>query len=132
MNEPPFDPNVLGTFENTEVADAVILALASPPGRGVVNELLHDGPYRDGVFPGFKQIRGSTSATCPYCKSPVLCYEYPEIGLIVFICREVGFFMRQARYKMRTRTWRRLVRKTAATWTGVEADRKGGRDGGPN
>jgi hypothetical protein len=115
-------------FENTSLADVVLLTLAQPPDRGIVNELAHDGPYRVGPLQGVKQIKIETNVICPYCKVAVLRYEYPEIGLCVFICREIGFFTRLPIGKMEIENWRRLVRETAATWTRIEADRNNGQN----
>jgi hypothetical protein len=115
-------------FEGTSLVDVVVLTLTQPPGRGIVNELAHDGPYRVGPLQGIKQTKIDTGVECPYCKSPVLRYEYPQMGLCVFVCREIGFFTRLPIGKMKTENWKRLVRQTAVIWTRIEANRNNGQN----
>jgi hypothetical protein len=123
-----FSTNAHEAFENTSLADVVFLTLMQPPDRGIANELAHEGPYRVGPLQGVKQIKIDTSVICPYCKVPVLRYEYPQIGICVFICHEIGFFTRLPIGKMETENWRRLVRETAATWTRIEANQNRGQN----
>jgi hypothetical protein len=120
-------------FENTTMPETFAMALSLPPGQGIVKELSEERPYLHGVFDQPEpQTRTETGFSCPYCKSPVLHYHYPQAGLNLFICREIGYFMGPGSFKMRPKVWRRLVAKTATTWTQIEADRKGGLHGGQN
>jgi hypothetical protein len=120
-------------FENTTLAETIAMALSLPRGQGIINELAHEGPYLRGVFDQTEpQTRTDAGFTCPYCKSPVLHYHYPQIGLNLYICREIGYFMGSTSYKIRRKFWRGLVAKTAKTWTQIEAERKGGLHGGQN
>ena len=120
-------------FEGTTPTGAMAMALSLPPGQGIVNELSDERPYLRGIFDQTEpQTRTEAGFACPYCQSPVLHYHYPQVGLNLFICREIGYFMGPGSFKMRPKVWRRLVAKTATTWTQIEADRKGGIHGGQN
>jgi hypothetical protein len=120
-------------FENTTMPEVVAMALSLPPGQGIVNELSNEGPYLRGLLDQSEpQTKAEAGFFCPYCKSPVLHYRYPRVGLNLFICREIGYFMGPGSYKMRPKVWRRLVATAAATWTRIEADRQGGFHGGHN
>jgi hypothetical protein len=110
--------------------DAIRFALSLPPGNGVIVELRHDGPYRRGIFPGEPNPKKLAGVTCPYCQAPVLLYEYEEFGFGMFICRDVGFFMRLPADPLSREDWVRVVRQPAKTWTEIEANEKGGRYGG--
>ena len=127
-----FYPTNDGRFavEDSEVSDALALALVIPHGQAIINELAHDGPYFHGLFTSRDNPKSRTSVRCPYCKAPVLRYEYTDIGLCMLICKEIAVFMRLPVAKLTKANWRRMVRHTARTWTEVTANQKGGLHGG--
>src|SRR5271166_3118831 len=119
-----FHPTSGGLFavEDSEISDALALALVIPHGQAIINELMHDGPYLHGIFTGRDNPRTSTGVRCPYCKAQVLRYEYRDIGLCMLICKEIAAFMRLPVAKLTKANWRRMVRYTARTWTEVTAN----------
>jgi hypothetical protein len=50
----------------------------------------------------------------------------------MFICRDIGFFVRLPASERSREEWAHLVRQPAKTWTEVEAGEKGGIHGGQN
>jgi hypothetical protein len=112
--------------------DAIRFVLSLPPGNGAIVELDHDGPYRSGIFRSEPNPKKPTGVICPYCNVEVLLYEYEEFGFCMFICRDIGFFVRLPANPFSREEWARLVRQPAKAWTEVEAGEKGGHDGGAN
>ena len=104
------------------------MALCAPRGVGMINELVHDGPYREGPIRGESAKKSNTSFDCPYCKAPVLLYQYPHINLSVYLCKEIAFFARTGNVKVTRSLWHRMIRQTAQAWVKVAADQATGRN----
>jgi hypothetical protein len=119
-------------FVETTPIDAISLALCLLPGQGVINELAHDGPYLHGLFCDRPNPKKSIGILCPYCKAEVMRYEYAALGFCVVICKEIAFFSRLPPIKITKSDWARMLRFTAKSWTEIEANQKGGRNGGRN
>ena len=114
-------------------SDAILAALSSPAGQGVINELTDEGPYCEGLFLDRPNPRIRTWFICPYCRAEVLQYEYAEFGLCFLVCKEVGFFIRLPIDSLFvSKNWLHIVRRPARAWTEVAANEKGGHDGGAN
>jgi hypothetical protein len=114
--------------ENTTLYDTIALARSLPRGQGVVNELAHEGPYCHGITEGGGKNARPTKVVCPYCKAPVKLFEYPEVGIAVYLCKEIGFFTPSPAGKITTKIWRYLIRETASTWVKVAANRNTGQN----
>jgi hypothetical protein len=63
-------------MEGTGLLDTIFFALCAGPGVGIINELAHDGPYREGPLSGFITRKKSGRFSCPYCNVGVLHYQY--------------------------------------------------------
>jgi hypothetical protein len=133
-NQPIDTPDfrIVGALDDVSPVDGILFALSLPKGQGVIMELSAEHPYHDGPLKGFQKIRTSLGITCPFCKVPVLRYEYPEIELCVAICKEIAIFNRSPGERIRLGKWRRMIRETTSTWTAIEANRKGGPHSGNN
>ena len=112
--------------------DAIRFVLSLPPSQGVIVELVNNGPYRNGIFRNEPNPRKPTGVICPYCGAEVLHYAYAEFGFCMFICRDIGFFMRLPADPFSREEWAGLVRQSAKTWVEVAAGEKGGHHGGEN
>jgi hypothetical protein len=115
-------------FENTDPAHAVLMALCAPRGVGMINELANDRPYREGPICGEPVKTNRTSFDCPYCKARVVSYQYPNINLSVYLCKEIAFFVRTGNAKVTRSLWRRMIQQTARAWVKVAANQATGRN----